>query len=277
MPENPLPLKRFFEAVEERLTASSADELRSILRAMARDVAPKDREEFLEALVPSQDALDVIQDILRQDDLLAEIDDLLSEIRAEMDNAEDAYDRYGDHWDDEDSLGPYESFLAPLASLFDRTAGVFDSGNRALARDAYRRLFDGLTEEDNYGRGIRLSDLRDADLQGARGRYLRALYETEAPASRPERLFEAMREFETSLWYEPVMLDDLIRVSDQPLPGRAQFLCAWIDFLRAQESTSADRWLREAIRLLEGTRGLEAFARAEGMATRAPTWTGSPP
>ena len=153
MPEDTIPLKRFFEAVEERLSACSADELRSILHAMAQVVAPKDRQGFLEALVPSKEARDVIQSALRQDDLLSEIDDLVAEIRAEMDSAEDAYDRYGDHWDDEDSLGPYEPFLAPLAELFDRTAGVFDCGNRSLARDAYRKLFDGLAMEDDYGRG----------------------------------------------------------------------------------------------------------------------------
>jgi hypothetical protein len=125
MPEDTIPLKRFFEAVEERLSACSADELRSILRAMAQVVAPKDRQGFLEALVPSKEAGDVIQSALRQDDLLSEIDDLVAEIRAEMDRAEDAYDDYsGDHWDDEDSLGPYEEFLTPLAELFDRTAGA---------------------------------------------------------------------------------------------------------------------------------------------------------
>ena len=165
MPEDTIPLRRFFEAVEERLSACSADELRSILRAMAQVVAPKDRQGFLEALVPGKEARDVIQSALRQDDLLSEIDDLVAEIRAEMDSAEDAYDRYGGHWDDEDSLGPYEQFIAPLAELFDRTAGVFDCDNRSLARDAYRKLFDGLAMEDDYGRGVRASDLRDADIR----------------------------------------------------------------------------------------------------------------
>jgi len=36
--------------------------------------------------------------------------------------------------------------------------------------------------------------------------------------------------------------------------------------LREQQGASADRWLREAIRLLEGTKGLAAFARKEGKA-----------
>ena len=266
MPEDTIPLKRFFEAVEERLSACSADELRSILRAMAQVVTPKERQGFLEALVPSKEARDVIQSALRQDDLLSEIDDLVAEIREEMETAEDAYDRYSDHWDDEDSLGPYEQFIGPLTELFDRTAGVFDCGNWSLARDAYRKLFDGLAMEDDYGRGVRADDLRDADIPGARGRYLRALYETEAPANRPERLFDAMQDFGDLLGGGTVMLEDLIRVSEQPLPDREPFLRGWIAFLRKQEGTSTDRWLREAIRLLEGTKGLAAFARKEGKA-----------
>ena len=52
------------------------------------------------------------------------------------------------------------------------------------------------------------------------GRYLRALYETEAPANRQERLFEEMQDFGDLLRDEPVMLEDLIRVSDRPLPDR---------------------------------------------------------
>ena len=102
--------------------------------------------------------------------------------------------------------------------------------------------------------------------EARRGRYLRALYETEAPANRPERLFEAMQEFGDLPGDGPVMLEDLIRVSDRPLPDREPFLRAWMAFLREQESASADRWLREAIRLLEGTKGLAAFARKEGKA-----------
>ncbi len=272
MPEEAILLKRFFEAVEERLSACSAEQLRSILRNLAAEVAPKDRPGFLEALVPSEDASDLVQDALRQDALLADIDDLVAELREEMDSAEDAYDRYGygygDSWDDEDSLGPYESFVAPLVGLFDRTAGVFDCGQVSLARDAYHRLFDALTLEDDYGREVRASDLPETDIQGSRSRYLRALYETEDPARRPERLFAQMLELGNRLGMgsEPILLEDLIRASDRPLPDRKPFLRAWIAFLRQQKGPAADRWLREAIRLLEGTKGLEAFARQEGKA-----------
>jgi hypothetical protein len=63
------------------------------------------------------------------------------------------------------------------------------------------------------------------------------------------------------------MLDDLVQISPRPLPDREQFLADWIAFLRTQDtpnSSDADAWLREAVRLAHGTSGLETLARAEG-------------
>jgi hypothetical protein len=63
------------------------------------------------------------------------------------------------------------------------------------------------------------------------------------------------------------MLDDLVQISPRPLPDREQFLVDWIAFLRTQSAPSGsdvDAWLREAVRLAQGTAGLEALARAEG-------------
>jgi hypothetical protein len=62
------------------------------------------------------------------------------------------------------------------------------------------------------------------------------------------------------------VLDDLIQISPRPLPAQERFLGDWIAFLRAQSGGDADAWLREAVRLSQGTRGLEALARAEGQA-----------
>jgi hypothetical protein len=62
------------------------------------------------------------------------------------------------------------------------------------------------------------------------------------------------------------MLDDLIQISPRPLSDLEQFLAEWIAFLRAESGADADTWLREAVRLSQGTRGLEALARTEGQA-----------
>jgi tetratricopeptide (TPR) repeat protein len=61
------------------------------------------------------------------------------------------------------------------------------------------------------------------------------------------------------------MLEDLRQITPQPLPDQEQFLLDWIAFLRTQSHSAADAWLREAVRLSQGTTGLEALARAEGV------------
>ena len=45
-----LPLKAFWEAVEQRLAACSAEELRAILRAMAQETLPSERQAFLDTI-----------------------------------------------------------------------------------------------------------------------------------------------------------------------------------------------------------------------------------
>ncbi|HID35521.1 MAG TPA: hypothetical protein EYP25_13325 [Anaerolineae bacterium] len=50
-----IPLKTFWEAVEQRLAACSADELRAILRAMAWETQPTRRQTFLDKLKPVEE------------------------------------------------------------------------------------------------------------------------------------------------------------------------------------------------------------------------------
>jgi hypothetical protein len=61
------------------------------------------------------------------------------------------------------------------------------------------------------------------------------------------------------------MLNDIIQISPQSLPDQEQFFLDWIAFLRTQSEPEADAWLREAVRLSQGTAGLETLARADGM------------
>jgi hypothetical protein len=102
MPNHNIPLKTFFEEVERRLNAYSAEELRSILRQLADRVPPAGRRSFLEDLQPAATSGDFLQQVLRQDELLAEIDDLVREIWARQQHA-DAWDDYDSYHDDEDS------------------------------------------------------------------------------------------------------------------------------------------------------------------------------
>lgn len=264
MPEH-VPVNKFFEEVERRITRAPVHELQSILRHLATRVAPAGRRAFLRDLDPSASDEEGIQRVLRQDDLLFDIDERIRSLKAEAQRAHAWMDEDGGFYDDEDSLGPYARFIEPLTELFDRAAGVFDRGAVALAREAYRRLFfDALEVEDDYGRGVRVRDLPEAEMQSARARFLRAVYEGERGARRPAALFDQMLRLELTVRGGRVTLSDVIAASPAPLPDREAFLRDWIAYLRPQPGAAADQWLREAIRLSEGTRGIAWFAREEG-------------
>jgi tetratricopeptide (TPR) repeat protein len=259
-----LPLKTFWEAVERRLAECSADDLRAILRAMAREVRPSERSSFLTRL--GVGAVSVPTPRTPWENLLADIDDLAQEIHDAMENADEWEEAHGWEYEyEEDSLGPYEEFVEPLTALFERTGLAFDSGEIALARQAYEKLLDLIHLEDDYGRGVNPSDLPQEEMQEAAARYLRAVYESEPPARRPAALYEPMRSARSRFglrWRS--MLEDILQISPRPLPDQEAFLNAWIAFLRAQSDSDADAWLREAIRLSEGTAGLERLALTEG-------------
>jgi hypothetical protein len=264
-----MPLKAFWESVERRLAASSTDELRAILRAMAHETPPSGRRAFLARLGSVEEVDVALSQAAQPGDLLADIDDLAHELEDTMQHADAWEDRYDgdDYYDEEDSLGPYEEFVEPLAGLYSRAQAAFDHGDVGLARAAYQKLFDLLELEDDYGRGVSASDLTGVDASEAAARYLRAVYESESAQRRPQALHEQMGQAQTWLGSSRPMLDDLVQISPRPLPDREQFLTEWIAFLRTQSAPSgsdADAWLREAVRLAQGAPGLEALARAEG-------------
>ncbi|MEW5959371.1 MAG: hypothetical protein AB1801_16710 [Chloroflexota bacterium] len=261
-----MPLKTFWETVEQRLAACSADELRAILRAMAQEIPPTGRQTFLEKLKPVEETTITVKQAIEQEALLTDIDDLIQELEATMKEADYWEERseWDDHYDDEDSLGPYEEFVELLAGLFDRTEATFDYGHLPLARAAYQKLFEAVNLEDDYGRGVHASDLTGVDFDEAQARYLRAVYETEPSQGRAQALFEQMQQVRSGLMRGRLMLEDLIQISPQPLPDREQFLTDWIAFLRTRSGSNADTWLREAVRLSQGTPGLAVLAQTEG-------------
>ena len=102
------------------------------------------------------------------------------------------------------------------------------------------------------------------EVREACARYLRAVYETMPLPRRPQALFEQMQQAQGWLSSPRPMLEEIIQISPRPLPDQDQFLSDWIAFLRKQTDRDADTWLREAIRLSQGTPGLEELAQAEG-------------
>ena len=261
-----ISLKTFWETVELRLAACSAEQLRAIVRAQAQEVAPNGRPAFLDKLGPVEPGPAGIARAIEPEDLLADIEELAGELEDAVAEAPEPHDDYEwDRYDEEDDEDdPYAGFVEPLAALFDRAQAAFDYADQQLARDAYAALFDILDRQDNYGRGIMPSDLTGVDISEAWARYLRAVYETEQAHDRPATLFNEMLDIQRRMIGARPKLDDLIQISPLPLPDRDSFLADWIAFLRGQPGGEADAWLREAVGLAHGTTGLEALARGEG-------------
>jgi len=261
-----ISLKTFWEAVEQRLAICSADELRAILRTLAQETSPSGRQAFLDRLGPVAAGPAGIARAIEPEDLLADIDDLAAEIEDAIKGAPEPEEHYewGGYHDDEDEDDPYAGFAEPLTVLFDRAQAAFDYGNLQLACDAYDALFGIFDLQDDYGRGVTPSDLTDVDIAEARARYLRAVYEIAPSVGHPEALFKEMLQTRSWVGGPRPKLDDLIQISPAPLSDRDRFLADWIAFLHEQPGADADAWLREAVRLAQGTAGLEALARNEG-------------
>jgi hypothetical protein len=258
--EQQLSLQTFWDAVEQRLAVCSAEELRAIVRALARATPATQWQTFLNTLRLMTEITAVVPPAPAPEELLVDIAALADELRAATEEAE-GWDEYHE----EDSLGPYAAYVTPLTALFDRAAAAFAAGQMTLARTAYHSLFATLTYEDGYGRGVRAEHLPEVTVSEAIARYLRAVYESEPSAQRPSGLFAGM--LQVCAWRSDVqpMLDTIIEISPQALPDQEQFLLDWIAFLRTQSEPEADAWLREAVRLSQGTAGLETLARTEGV------------
>jgi len=259
-----IPLKNFLEAVEQRLSSCSSAELRAILRAMAQQTAPTDRQEFLQKLQPPNAFISSSQKP-DQTTLLDEIADLEADLQEVMETVEP--DEWEGEWygePEEENEDPYEEFLEPLSRLFDQAQAAFDYGNLKLARDAYQALFDLCAEEDEYGGGIQTEYVAGLDREEALARYLYAVYTLAPTRQRPEQLFEAMSQ--VHIWNgKPFLFEQIIQISIQPLPGLDDFWPKWISFLKEQTGRDADIWLRETIRLTQGTSGLADLARSLGV------------
>ena len=262
-----ISLKEFWEKLEKRIDGYSADELRSILRAMAEEMLPQQRQIFLDKLKPRKESADATQRLIRQDELLSDIDDFVSELSESFKNPEPYrddyyYDEYDS--DEDDGWNPYEEFIEPLSVLFERTDAAFDHGDFSLARDAYKKLFEAAEMEDEYGRGVNVADLPDVDAGESRARYLRAVYEETPLAHRPKALLDLMQS--VSLRFQSrVKIEDVVQISPKPLPDEDAFFKKWIAFLTKRDGADVDEWLREAVRLSQGTSGLAEFARTEGV------------
>ncbi|HEX5752472.1 MAG TPA: hypothetical protein VFZ09_40075 [Archangium sp.] len=252
-PAEKLSLTDFREAVDARLADCSPEQLRALLRLLASRVRPSERLAFLHSLRADPNA----PASLHPHSLLEDISGLAQSLP-------DKAKEWEDLWPENDSLGPYAEFLEPLTSLFQRALEASERGQHSLAREAYRALFSLLEYTDGQGRGPRPQHLSHVDFPEARARYLRAVYFSTPPAQRAPVLLEQLRSLRQLLPHSPrPLVQEWLDLSSEPLPDFDVFLRDWSALLRPQEGPDADAWLREALRLSQGTRGLRELAFSE--------------
>ncbi len=184
-----LGLGPFLKEAEKRIDGLSKEEIKAILLMKAKNLKPAEREFFLAGLTPRKKAEVVIDD----DTLLSEIDDFVKRI-------EDGEYSTGWGWDDEihdEREWGDESWAEDMDELFDRAGELFLSGDMKLASLAYGKLLKAfhMHEETGHFPGqLAPTEMVETDLDEAKTRYLRALYETNDKKERAKIIFEEIED-----------------------------------------------------------------------------------
>jgi len=254
-------LKELIEKLKRRLDSFSLDELKSIILDHAERLPPADRRAFLEMYVPSKKPKP--QKLLKTDK-----EYLIKEIEEFRKRAEDYEFTYGWGWDhhykDERAWGD-DSWAPEIDGLFGRVDNFYEAGDYQFAACAYRLLLDIYYSGIEEGRfsGYEHEDMIETDIHETTLKYFRCLYMTEKMPSRPRVIFNVAAW--ASCYTYNFSLQGMMNVSLGDLPDWERFGEMWTAFLKQQKSSDVvDRLLREAVRLFEGTKGLEKLATQKG-------------
>lgn len=262
-----LGLGPLLKEVEKRIDGLSKEELKAILLMKAKNLKPTEREFFLAELSPEKKAEVAADD----DTLLTDIDDFVKRIK-------DGKYSVGWGWDDEihdEREWGDESWADEMDELFERTDEVFLSGDIKLARQAYGKLLKAfhMGEETGHFPGqLSPTEMVETDLDEARIRYLRALYETTHKKERAKVIFEEIDDIRYI-----GSSDFNLKTIEDALPTKpedwGQFLVDLKDALLKNVIAQKERaWgyeknfdiLCSIIFELEGTEGLSKLAKEHG-------------
>lgn len=183
-----LPLGSFLDALSQHLAAMSDAELRAVVMALGRSVAPRDRHAFLDRLGATPAAPTGVADGFWADVELLE-EEAATTGGPGWDDAGEWDDGYDGGFDDE-CLEPH--WAPRLVDLLARAGDCF-GGDPSGALRAYQRLFAVAAAATEEGWWLWSGD--DADrYREAAARYLRACWDQSAPAERPDRLRNGLLE-----------------------------------------------------------------------------------
>jgi len=260
-----LTLKEFISELNARLEKFGHGELKEILRDQAMNLSPRERGGFLDRFVLPEKTKGGKKSKKRT---MTDGEFLLREIEAFGERAANYEYTNGWGWDDEygeERAWGDDSWVADIDSLFERINDFYEAGDYALARKAYDKLFEiylGGSEEARFS-GHDQDEMMETDLEEAGLRYLRSIYLSEKPSSRPEVLLNGI--INLSYLSRDATIHGMIHVSLEDLPELDQFGEQWIEYLKKQkEDRIVTNLLKEAARLFGGIKGLETLALEKG-------------
>jgi len=270
-PSTLLGLKPFLDQLEVAMGALSHNNLKALLMEQARTLRPPDRGPFLARFqAPASTDVEQTGKSTRVDEeLLSNVNKFVADVKSGM---------YCDGWGYDHEIGDErafgdESWVDEMDALFDRAEAEFLDGNIGNAGAAYGTLLEsfGLSEDAGTFSGPHAPDEMVAtDINEAKARYFRCLYENSQPEERGPRLAHAVQVLEY-VGSRQVGVQAMCEAAPQTLPGLDAFLTEWIATLKKVRDPSGFGWgytakwlLREAVCLADGVDGLAALARAEG-------------
>jgi hypothetical protein len=260
-----LSLKEFISELNARLEKFSHNELKEIIRGQAMNLPPRERGEYLDRFVLSEKPKGGKKS---KRITMTDGEFLLREIEAFGQRAENYEYTTGWGWDDEygeERAWGDDSWVSEIDSFFERINYFYETGDYALATKAYKKLFEiylGGSEEGRFS-GHDQDEMMETDLEETGLKHLRSIYLSEKPSSRPEALLNGIKNL--SYLAQNATIHGMIHVSMKDLPELDQFGKQWIEYLKKQkEDRIVTPLLKEAVRLFEGTKGLETLALEKG-------------
>jgi hypothetical protein len=196
----------FLEAVEARLTALKPAELRAILMAHAETLPAAERGAFLAIFEMADEAGKAGGK--RRPRRATEAERLLRDIEALSEQCgASRYEGRGNDWEEGGEDEDWDHYEPPHATwptakidaLFERTDAAFREGDLVLAREAYEKLLNlvaGFGEDGFDADEEEFEPVGATDLDEAKARYLRSLYETTEAAQRPAALLKALQDLQ---------------------------------------------------------------------------------
>ncbi|MDO9527744.1 MAG: hypothetical protein Q7J27_01130 [Syntrophales bacterium] len=219
-----LSLKEFVSELTARLDRFTHDELKTLILEHAASISPEKRQTYLNIFVlPVKPEPAKIQK--------AEGDRLLREIAAFGKRA--ANYEYTDGWGWDNEYGEErawgnDSWVPEVDDLVEQIDEFYDAGDYRLARQTYENLLDiynGGNEEGQFS-GYDHNEMLETDIDEAALRYLRCIYLTEKPPSRPDALFDAISR--RYYYHDNLNIHGMINVSLEELPELNQFGKEWV-------------------------------------------------